>query len=169
MFVYQIIHQVYEKFRGLPVRLAERANLSPEWFRSHGYVPRTLDASGNGNTCSEVENYLKKCEEFEAAATGAGQMLNQIVYAELNTRFGWATQCSQRELRREGLKEAAEAISELDKTDFQTASDNDLMQMNKEICDVADWVNKAQARIHREMDKRQIKETYVTNGHTVRV
>jgi hypothetical protein len=173
MFTYQLIHQIYEKFRGLPVRLAERHNLSAEWFRSHGYPPKTLDAYGNGNSCPEIENYLQKTEEFESAAPGAGQMLNQLVYAEIKRRLCVnAEDCSQRELRRIGLKEATEAITALDSVDFQEASNNDLTLMNKELFDLIEWANKAQFKVHNEMEKRSIQQQnfgdLTTNGNGAR-
>lgn len=160
MFIYQIIHQVYEKFRGLPVRLAERHNRSQEWFRSHGYPPPTLDAAGNGATCTEIENYIRKVEDFEACIKGAGLFLNELVYIELKCRLrGFdVLNCSQRELRRLGLKEVSEGLQSLDKCDFKDASRNDLEEMNKELADVSEWLEKCFEQIRREIDKRECAE-----------
>lgn len=162
MFVFQIIHQVYEKFRGLPVRLAERHNLSQEWFRSHGYPPKTIDAFGNGNPCPEIENYFRKVEDFESCASGAGLFLNELVYAELKCRLrGYDdVNCSQRELRRQGLKEASEAIQALDKCDFKDASKNDLEEMTSEVADLSNWVQQTFEHLRREVEKRECAEQH---------
>jgi hypothetical protein len=160
MYIYQIIHQVYEKFRGLPMRLAERFNKSPEWFRSHGYPPPTLDASGNGSTCKEVDDYVRKVEDFEACAPGAGLLLNELVYNENRRRLRGLDEgfCSQRELRLTGLKEVSEGLSTLDKCDFKDASRNDLEEMNLQLADISAWLEKCYDRIGYELDKRECSE-----------
>ncbi len=167
MYIFELIHQVLDKYKGLAVRLSEKTGISDTYYRSHGYKPKTLDAFGNGNKCPEVENYFDFVEFYEAGAKGAGQMLNLLVFTELKCRFSsFADDCTQRELRRIGLQQATEAIQALDKCDFKDASRNDLDVMSRELSDVAEWLHRAQERVHREIDKREVRQDFApaSNG-----
>lgn len=165
MHVYQLIKQVQNKYRGLCVRLSEKTGQSDEWFRSHGYKPKTLDAFGNGNKCAEVENYLAFLELYESGAKGAGLMLNQLINAEAKCRLSDSSpDCTDRELRRSGLKEATELINAIDKQDLESASVSDLELIISELADLHEWTHRLEKHISREFQKREIKDVYFTNG-----
>ena len=159
MFVYQLISQVYTKFRGLPVRLAERHNLSDEWFRSWGYKPRSLDGAASGATCTEIENYFKRMEDFESAVRGSGQMLSQLVYAELKCRFTQSDDenCTLRELRHSVLDEAADVLKVLDERDLKDATREDIKRWIKEIVELNQIGEKALGQMQRELGKREVE------------
>lgn len=162
MYIYQIIHQVQEKYRGLAVRLSEKSGKSVEWHRSHGYPPQTLDPFGNGKKCAEVEDFFDFAERYEAGVKGAGLMLARLVYAELKCRFtsNESNDCTQRELRHIGLKEATEAIQAIDKCDFEKATDNDFDEMTRELVELGEFVERGIERVRRERDKKEVRHSF---------
>jgi hypothetical protein len=159
MFLYQIFHKVFEKFPGLPKKLAVRRNKSAEWFSSHGRVPASLDAYGTGNDCPEVKRFVELAEDYEACKPGAGSLLAQLVYAELRCRFSAEDEdCTLRELRHGVVDEARDVIRALDECEFHEARQSDIERWNVELSELIQIAEKAQMRVNTELQKREIRQ-----------
>ena len=69
---YEIVHSVFEAYRGLPAKLARITGKSDQIFKTYGYEPRTDNPLMNGNR-SDADKFMAMCELFEAAEPGAGR------------------------------------------------------------------------------------------------
>jgi hypothetical protein len=140
MFVYEIVHKVHEKYRGICTRLAERTRKSKVWWSSHGLEPRSLNPDSGGNP-SAVDDFFDYCELYEAVTPGAGLSLSEWVAAELRSRFTAIEDEPSRRILRQGLsKEAFEALEALDECEFSDAS---IPQLKAILGEVQDLNNKA--------------------------
>lgn len=155
MYLHELIKIVYDKHRGLPVRLSERNGVSPEWYRSWSYPLPTLDANGNGRKCSELEAYFELVEKFESGSKGAGLDLSHLVFAEINNRLRQADPArTLREIRRLILKESCEALQALDEKELGDCSTEDIKRMVSEINDIVRAANEGLDTLHRVLDER---------------
>lgn len=156
MFLYQIFSQVYEKFRGLPVRLAERHNKSDDWYRSWGYKPRSMDASAYGSDCPELREHFRLAENFEACYTGAGVLYNLLTYVELKRRLEKidTEDFSLREIRHLVLDEATDVLRCLDECDLHEAKRPDIERWKAEVIQMIQAGEKALIHLDKELDER---------------
>lgn len=154
MYLHEIIKLVYDKHRGLPVRLSERNGVSPEWYRSWGYPPPTLDANGNGRKCSQLEEYFELVEKFESGAKGAGVDLNHLVYTEINNRLSASDPMSLRDIRKLILKETCEALQALEEEELHHLSNEQIKAIIAEVTDIVRAANEGLNTLHKVLDER---------------
>lgn len=145
---HEIVHDIHEKFKGLSGRLERLFKKSANWWRSHGYVPKTIDPEASGNV-SPVTHYIEYVEQFGAADRKAGILLNEKVFAELKARLteNEIESFTQSQLRRNLLKEATDAICALDERAIETACRNDLTRWESELVELRDITDKAIANV----------------------
>jgi hypothetical protein len=159
---FQIVHQVHDAFRGLAGKLSRITGKSEVWWRSHGYEPRTANPLANGNK-SDVDEYVAYCELLEAAERGAGRLLNNRIYAELEMRFAENDSLtSQDALHVDILEENCDVNKWLASKDFSTATTADLAAFENECDEAIEAITaaKSQARIikRRLQLSRNVKE-----------
>lgn len=139
MQIFEIVHHVQDKHRGLCARLSERARKSKSIFTAHAAEPFTMNADSYGKP-SPADHFVDYCEEYEASAPGAGVMLSEMIAAEIRSRLtNTDLDFSQRAMRRDLMKEFGEAMDELDSCDFDDA---DIKQMKAMQIEVQEMVNK---------------------------
>jgi hypothetical protein len=161
MEAHQIVHQILEAFKGLPVKLQRLTEKSDEWFRSHGREPKSRNPLQSGNV-SAVTHYLKFVRLYEAADKGAGKMLNRRVYEELENEFTEGIlNTSQKEIQKHFLKEAFEFLKCLAEKDFEHATSGELAEIEQECMEVREVANDAIAHLRaikriRESEKLKI-------------
>lgn len=144
---FELVKPVHEQFRGLPARLAQLFGKSPEWHRSHGYAPQTVDPLSNGNL-SPVDHFLRMADQYEAAMPGAGRQLTELVTVELSQ---WFTEESQpttdRDDRRSLIKEFTEAFDALERADVSEQTLNELRVTDSELGDLACVLERARSKV----------------------
>jgi hypothetical protein len=135
---HQIIRQVLDTFKGLPVKLERITSKSAEWWRSHGREPKTQNPLQSGNP-SEVTHYMKFARRYEAAEKGAGKMLVRRVGAELEMEFS-ESDCieSQSELHAGVLKESFDVLKCLGESDFKHLTNPELLAIEEEGAQLRD-------------------------------
>jgi hypothetical protein len=155
---YEICHAVFDAFRGLPEKLSRINSLSAEIFRSHGRQPKTENPDANGNV-SPVTHFMRYCEQYEAVEPGAGMMLSNRVFAELETRFRESGDYpSQKDLHCGSIDEAHDVQRCLASIDLENASARELKAIEGECDEVVisamDVKSKARAiRKEKEMSR----------------
>ncbi len=155
MYVYEIVSQVQQKFRGLCTRLAERNRKSKQYYQSHAVEPFTMNPESYGKP-SEADRFVDFCEEYEAAMPGAGLMLSEGIAALIRSRLTKTNEeICQRSMRQDTLKEATEALIALDKCDFSEAT---IPQMKATIAEVQDMVNNGQITVGKLLSVTRQKE-----------
>lgn len=152
MHPHQIVKHVLAKFQGLPAKMSRLFGKSEEWWRSHGRTPQHLDEYGTGNI-SPAEMFISFAERYEAAAPGAGQLLNDMVYAELRFRFAHSTKQPRRQncIRRGLTKEASELVMALDEKEIREATVDDLRRWDIEASELISETYSAQEFIRQEI------------------
>jgi hypothetical protein len=161
---YEIIAEVFDAYRGLPVKLSRMNGKSEQWYRSHGYEPRTDNPTSNGNK-SEVEGFVAQCEQYEAAMPGAGRMLIDRIHAEVNLRFTEAelTDITQKELNGELLKESFDVLDCFNKYDFKSVTTGELASFEDEVSQLRDKADEVFARL-RSIKIQKQSERNRANG-----
>lgn len=145
---HDIVHDIHEKFRGLAGRLERLFKKSANWWRSHGYTPKTIDPEASGNV-SPVTHYLEYVEQYGAADRKAGLYLNEKVFVELKARLNddASDKFTQSQLRRQMLKEATEAICALDECEIEGACKNDLIRWESELVELREITDEAISKV----------------------
>lgn len=142
---YEIVHAILEQHRGLPKKLHSMNGKSPDWYRSHGYQPKTENPLSNGNV-SEVEHYMRYCRKYEAGAKGAGRMLSHSVFAALEAEFCEQGECDQTDLEVSVIDETCDVQKWLARFDIDSASKGDLGQFIDECKQAEDVIAYAKAQ-----------------------
>lgn len=159
---YELVKPVLEAFRGLPRRLEELFGKSEQLHRSYGYAPRSLDPLSNGNV-SPVDHFLRMCDQYEAAAPGAGKMLGSLISMELRHRYEDAAPTRDEfELVAKLHKEASEAIQALMKQ-RELMSRHELAAGVEELRELRDATDAAIGALVAEQRLRQVPEGEVVN------
>lgn len=153
MYVYQLVHQVHEKYKGICRRLAENTSKMQSWWYSHGYAPKDIDPNMHGNP-SEVDAFVDYCTEYENAARGSGRYLADLVANEMHRRFGEHEHCAQRELRNNLLQECSQALLALDHKEFDECTTDELRAIDREVSDVMSKAAIASAHIRKEIIRK---------------
>lgn len=144
---YEIIHTVFEAYRGLPERLATLTGKASQLYRSHGYEPKT-DNPMAGGIPSPTTHFIQQCELYEAAKPGAGQMLVNRVHAELCQRFAEhdLTRVTDRDIECEVIDQNHDVQKWLASKDIDTASRNELICFERECDEAIEAIHAAKAR-----------------------
>lgn len=135
MYAYPIIHAVLEKYRGLPAKLAGMTDKSVDWWRSHGYQPKTDNPLKNGNI-SPADHYLRYVRLFEAAMPGAGRLLNAKISQELAQEFADTPDLAQENMTVNILDETCDVNKWLAQFQIEGATKSQLRNFDAE-CDEA--------------------------------
>jgi hypothetical protein len=156
---FELVHSVFDAFKGLPDKLADINSHSAELYRSHGRRPKTEDPTANGNV-SPVTHYMRYVAQFEAVEPGSGSMLNNRVHAELCQRFRKNDELSDQGMLHCGLIDEFGDVSKcLAQKTMEKASTPELRQLEVDCDEAAESAMeiKAQARLlikQREMAGR---------------
>lgn len=135
---HDLVHQVFEAYRGLPVKLATFTDQSAEIYRSHGRRPKTEDPVANGNV-SPVTHYMRYVRKFQAAEPGSGMLLNNRVHAELDMEFMESgIHEGQKELSMGVLKESSELLDKLIAHNFDECDCPTLRAIEEEAAQLRD-------------------------------
>jgi len=157
---YEIIHAVLTKYDGLADALSRLTGKVAELFRSHGREPKSRDPFAAGNV-SPVTHYVQYCRQYEAAKIGAGQMLNQRVYASLTVEFTEHCECPQKELHTEFLKESYDVLKQFAAGDFSECTKTQLLEIETDCDQLAEIAiavkSHARALRHKVEMKRNLK------------
>ena len=152
---YELIHQVFDAYKGLPGKLAGFTDQSTEIYRSHGRKPKTEDPVANGNV-SPVTHYMRYVRKFEVAEPGAGLMLNNRVHAELDMEFmEQAVVEGQRELSQGVLKESSELLDKLIAHDFNECDNATLKAIEEEAAQLRDKAAEVVAHVRAVYREKQ--------------
>lgn len=155
---YEIVHAVFDAYRGLPVKLASISMKSEEWFRSHGYKPKTEHPEANGNL-SPVDHFMRYVRKFNAAEPGAGLMLSNRVHEALHDELSGIEiiDVSNADLACDVITESGDVSKWFIKFDIEDASRLELMAFERECNEAVDAIEavKAKARMRIRMIELQ--------------
>ena len=144
---HEIVSQVLEAFKGLPVSLERLFQRKAELWRSHARTPKSRDALASGNV-SPVTHFIQYCRQYQAAAAGAGLMLAERVAAELALEFAPdSSVCDKSEMIEGVLKESYDVLRELNDCNFEDASTGDLSKIETECQQLAEKAQDVRAHI----------------------
>jgi hypothetical protein len=155
---YEIVKSVFEKYRGLPERLAGITAKTADLFRSHGYQPKTENPMACGNP-SPVTHYMTYCRQYEGGMSGSGRTLNNLVHEALDSEFAENAlgNTTQSDLQVGILSEVCDVEKWLVKVDLATAARPQLLEFEKECDEAVGAILEAKSRARLIRIKRQIK------------
>jgi hypothetical protein len=150
---YEIVKSVFEKYRGLPERLAGITAKTADLFRSHGYQPKTENPMACGNP-SPVTHYMTYCRQYEGGMSGSGRTLNNLVHEALDSEFAENDigSITQQEINVSVLSESCDVEKMLASIKLDEASNPQLRLFEGECDDAinAFMLAKARARVIRK-------------------
>jgi hypothetical protein len=145
MDAHLIVKQVHDAYPKVPEKMAMLLGKTAETFRSHHREPKSRNPLQTGNT-SPVTHYIEYVHRNEAAVPGAGRMMNNRVYASLNSEFDEDDGISQEDLHENLLDEACDVNKWLAKFDLEHATPNQLIVFERECDEAVDAINAAKSK-----------------------